>query len=509
MKPANNGIVKNSVLNAAAGMALLLTGFASSVVVARLLGPEANGTIAFALWMVATGSLIAELGTGISMLRILPQLAARGYDGDARRGFAAFLAWPVATATLWLATAAVLWLHLAGPSHGFASTPEIALLTGILFIVQSLGSFAKNYLIGEQQLGLFFRVSTVSAVAQLAGVATGAWFWGVPGAIAGYAIGQIPLFITTLGVLRARPDSCGLSPKQVASTSFLVVAEFVVAAIFLMRPEIVFLQEFRNAETVGYYAVAMSLNNLALQLPIQLTGSLVPFYASHAEQNGTLPAEIFHTVVRNFAYLALPMSFGLAAIAEPLVTGIYGSAYREAGIIVTIMALGVPGTVFLQLCTQYAFAIDRQKLRLLTTTFGGVLLTAGLAVTVPFFGGEGAAVTRNLVLIAMSVFIFRRIRISGGSRKNALRILRIMASALVTALAALACTRLVPGVPGVLLGILAGAALYIPALRLTHAVDPVDRVTLAGLSSRVPPRLKPLFLQMLELAAPVGKMETP
>lgn len=503
MKPVNNGIVKNSVLNAAAGMALLLTGFASSVVVARMLGPEASGTIAFALWMVTTGALIAELGTGISMLRILPQLVARGYDGPSRRGFAAFLGWPVVAATFTLATFAVLWLHFEGASHGFAATPAIVLLTGLLFVSQSLGAFAKNYLIGEQQLALFFRVSTVSAVFQIVGVGLGAWYWGIPGALAGYALGQLPLFLTTAAILRATPDSCGLSPRQVASTSFLVVIEFAVTAIFLTRPEIVFLQEFRNAETVGYYAVAGSLTNLALQLPIQLTGSLVPFYASHSERNGELPSEIFHTIVRNFAYLALPMSFGLAAVAGPLITGIYGPAFRDAGIMVTILALGVPGAVFLQLCTQFAFAIDRQDIRLLTATVGGGVMVVGLLIAVPFLGGEGAAIVRNLVFIFMGAFILRRLRLSGQSSGIVWRIARIMTAALVTAAAAFAATLLVPGIAGVIIGVAAGALAYVPALRLMSAIDPVDRATLAALVTRVPVRLRPLYLRILDIAAPI------
>lgn len=40
-------IMANSVLNAAAGLTLLATGFACSIIAARLLGPEANGIIAF------------------------------------------------------------------------------------------------------------------------------------------------------------------------------------------------------------------------------------------------------------------------------------------------------------------------------------------------------------------------------------------------------------------------------------------------------------------------------
>ncbi len=502
MKPANSGIVKNSVLNAAAGLALLLTGFVSSVVVARLLGPEANGMIAFSLWVVVTGSLIAELGTGISMLRILPQLAARGYDGKARRGFSSFLAWPVAAATLWLAVAATVWLFYKGPDHGLPSTPLIALLTGGLFIVQSLGSFAKNYLIGEQQLGFFFRVSAVSAILQVAGVGIGAWYWGVEGALAGYALGQIPLFLTTLNVLRSRPDSCGMQPRQIASTSFLIVIEFIVAAVFLTRPEIVFLQEFRTSEAVGYYAVATSLANLALQLPMQLTGSLVPYYAAHSEKNGSLSSDLLVTVIRNFAYLTLPMGFGLAAVAEPLVTSIYGPAYREAGIMVTILAAGVPAAVFLQLCTQYVFSMDRQDIRLRTTVVGAIVMAIGLFATVPFLGGEGAAVMRNLTLIAMGAFILRYIPKTGQSSGIVLRILRIAAAALVTAALAYAATRLLPGIAGVVVGIIAGALGYVPALRIMRAIDPVDRSTLAGLAARVPHRLRPLYIRLINIAAP-------
>ena len=510
MKPANSGIVKNSVLNAAAGLALLLTGFVSSVIVARLLGPEANGTMAFSLWMVTTGSLIAELGTGISMLRILPQLAARGHDGRARRSFAAFLGWPVTAATLWLATAAVVWLHYEGQDHGLATTPGIALLTGGLFIVQSLGSFGRNYLIGEQQLGIFFKVSTVSAVLQVIGVGFGAWYWGIAGALVGYALGQIPLFLTTMTVLRARPDSCGMAPKQIASTSFLIVVEFIVTAIFLTRPEIVFLQEFTTSETVGFYAVAISLTNLALALPIQLTGSLVPYYASHSEKNGSLSSALLVTVMRNFAYLTLPMSFGLAAVAEPLVTSLYGPAYREAGIIVTIMALGVPAAVFLQLCTQYIFAMDRQDIRLMTTVVGAAAMSVGLLATVPFLGGEGAAAIRDLTLVVMGAFIMRYIKMPDQSGGIALRIVRIAAAAAVTGAVAYAATRMVSGVGGVVLGIAAGALVYIPALRLMRAVDPVDRATLAGLSVRVPGRFRSLYIRLLDIAAPVRtKVETP
>ena len=62
-------IMANSVLNAAAGLTLLATGFVCSIIAARLLGPEANGIIAFSLWLTTTGALIAELKEELQKLR--------------------------------------------------------------------------------------------------------------------------------------------------------------------------------------------------------------------------------------------------------------------------------------------------------------------------------------------------------------------------------------------------------------------------------------------------------
>ena len=503
MQAANNGIVKNSALNAAAGMAVLVTGFISAVIVARLLGPEANGAIAFSLWLVTTGSLVAELGTGVSLLRLLPQLAARGHDHAARRRFAAYLAWPVVLSTLILAAGYAIIAMRSGQMQWLDATPEIVAVTGILFVIQSIGSFSKNYLIGEQRLSDFFKLSTISAILQLLTVSVGAWYYGVIGALFGYAAGQITLFGSTLAILRSRPDSCGLGMRQVASSSAIVIVELFVSAIFLTRPEILFLQQFQTVEAVGYYAVALSLANLALQLPIQLMGSLLPYYASHLEKNdGVLPAGIFQTVVRNFAYLTLPMSFGLAAVAEPLVTSIYGPAFRNSGIIVAILALGAPANVFLQLCTQYIFSIDRPGIKLNTAVLGAIAMVAGLLLVVPHYGGEGAAIARNIVLVGMCIYMMRFIKLSGKSHSIAKSLLRVILASLVVALVAFAMCQSVEGIIGVALGIIAGAAVYAPALRIFKAIDPSDMALLRATGEKIPAKLRPLYTLILNMAAP-------
>lgn len=502
-RPAGNAggpIMRNSALNAVAGMATLVTGFVSAVIVARLLGPEANGTVAFAIWLAMTGSLVAELGTGISLLRILPQLRLRGFGDQARLRFAAWLAWPVTLTTLAIAAVYGLVIWYSGGAEWAGSAHGIVVITAILFIVQSVGSFSKNYLIGEQRLESFLKLSSLGALLQLVVIAIATWFWGISGALIGYLAGQILLFASTLKVLARRPDSCGINVRQFIGSSTIVIIEFAVTAIFLNRPEILFLQQLHSVETIGYYAVALSLANLALQLPIQLTGSMMPYYASHLEANGgTLPEGIFEGAVRNFAFLTLPMSFGLAAIAKPLVTGIYGEAFEASGPIVAILALGTPAAVFLQLCSQYVFSIDKPIIRLHTAIGGALIMGLGCLAAIPFFGAEGAAFARFVSFLAMCVYIVRHMELPHSLMPVYGALLRIGAASALTGLAAFAAVETVPGLAGVALGIVAGVVVYIPALRLMRAVSAADSEKLASKAGRLPPIAGAILNQMLKL----------
>lgn len=505
INPANAGgpIMRNSALNAAAGMAMLLTGFASSVVIARLLGPEANGAIAFAVWLATTGGLVAELGTGVSLLRLLPQLRVLGYSEEARRGFGSWLARAVTLTTLMMAIAYGLFIWAAEDAHWLASAPQITAITGVLFIVQSIGSFSKNFLIGEQRLGTFFRISVVSAIMQLSVVAVGAYFFGITGAILGYLAGQLGLFGHTLKLLSNRPQNCGIDLRGLINSSSIIIAEFIVTAIFLNRPEILFLQQLSDVETVGYYAIAISLANLALQLPIQLSGSLMPYMASHrTASGGELPAGIFATVVRNFSFLAMPMSFGLAAVAQPLVVGIYGKAFATSGVIVAILSLGAPANIFLQLCTQYVFTMDRPAIRLKVAIAGAIFLAAGSLAVIPYFGGEGAAIARNIVFVGMCTYMFISMKPADSTVSIFLPVLRISLAAAVTGLCAFAISQTIAGLGGVALAILAGMIVYIPALRICGATTAADGELLNTLSDKAPAKLRPLVETILRLAVP-------
>ncbi|TWD48008.1 O-antigen/teichoic acid export membrane protein [Agrobacterium vitis] len=487
----NKGIVANSAFNAAAGLTLLATGFLCSIFIARMLGPEANGVVAFSVWLASTAALVAELGTGILLLRLLPRLRAEGYSEQDRKGFAAYLLWPVVGSTLLLLALYFLFFWVAEAEHWAKTSPVVLIITGILFVTQSIGMFTKNYLVGEQRVDIFFRMTLTAGLLQLAGVVVGGLVWGMSGALAGYVLAYVSQFLFALGLLRSRVKTCGIGPRYLAGSSFILSLEFMVDSIFLNRIELFFLQRYQGVETVGYYAVAFSLANLALQLPIQLSGSLVPYYSEHLqrEPSGRLPVAMFSSVVRSLAYFTLPMSFGLAAISHRLVTMVFGDAFAPSASVLSILALSVPLVVACQVGTQYMFAIDKIRERLFVGLGCAVIMLGGDVILIPTYAGEGAAFVRILVFLVMSIVMLRWMNFEGSLTPLGISLIKVAVASGLCAAAAFAVLQALSGLAGLLLAILAAVFAYLLALKLLRVVPMGDVAVMSRLSSRLPRRL--------------------
>jgi O-antigen/teichoic acid export membrane protein len=497
-------IMANSALNAAAGLTLLATGFACSIIAARLLGPEANGIIAFSLWLTTTGALVAELGTGITLLRILPQLKVQGYSTEERRGFAAYLLHPTILSTLILLAGYSAYYWEAERMHWANDASSVIVITGAFFVLQSLGAYSKNYLVGEQQLGAFFRMTLTSSVLQLATVLFGAIFFGVSGALAGYAIGQLPMFVSSLKIAVARRNDCGVGLKYLVRSSLILSAEFINSSIFLNRIELVFLQHYWGIQAVGFYAVGLSLANLALQLPVQLSGSLLPYYSEqmHSQASGKLPVHVFEGVARAISYITLPMSFGLAAIAPELVVTIFGKPFGPSGGMVALLSLTAAPYVFMQICTQYLYSIDRIRERTIIGGVASAIMVVGCFIAVPLYGGEGAALVRLLAFTAMCVLMVRRMEFEGSMHSMFISLAKVTGASALCAAAAYGFVHVLPGIPGLASAIIAGILVYGLALRLLNAVPPEDIAVLQQIAARLPRRAHPIAVHALAWLAP-------
>jgi O-antigen/teichoic acid export membrane protein/pimeloyl-ACP methyl ester carboxylesterase len=500
----SKGIIANSVMNGAAGMLLLLTGFISSIITARLLGPEANGIVAFSLWLVVTGASIAELGSSITLSKTLPQLQAEGFDARRRRGFASLLVTVMLCSTFVLLGLYALFFLTSEELHWAETAPTVAYVTAALFFIQAIGSFVKFYLIGERRLGDFFKLATAVCVLQLIGVAGGAVLYGVEGVLVGYLLGQLVFFVATLPILFTRRDRCGIPLKHLAASSAVLSAQFVIDSIFLNRLEILFLQQFWSVEMVGYYAVGLSIANIALQLPIQMTGSLLPYYSErrHNSDDRTLPVEVFSAVTRSMAYIILPMSFGLAAISGELVRAVFGEAFSRSGTVVALLALAAPAYTFMQTLSLYLLSMDRARDRLRVSVVGGLVMTVGCVAVVPLFAAEGAALVRIGVFVVMCVIMVRQTGFGNQLSGLYVNVSKTLAASAFCACIAIATLHFINGSVGLLLAIAAAGAGYVIALKILNAIPREDAEVMLSIVGKMPAALRGPAKKAVEFVVP-------
>lgn len=483
----SGGLVRTSIFNAAAGLTMLVTGFICSIITARLLGPEANGIVAFAFWLTTTGMLVAGFGSDVLLPRMLPQLQQQGYDAGQRRAFTAYVAQFIIFAII-IVLAIYVILGLETDDSRATGTNAIAVVTGLLFVLQTIGTMAVSYLIGEQRPDIFFRLTIVASILQLVVTIVGALTYGAAGALAGYVASYAVLFLYAIRILAVRPSACGVKTSVIMKAALTISLGTIIESVFLNRVELAFLQHFDDIHTVGFYAVGLTLANLALQLPVQLSGSLVPYYTQLAHERGCtrLPVHLFENVIRIMAYFTLPMGFGLAAISTEVVTDVFGQEFAPAGTIVALLALSAPISVFNQVGTKYIYAIGKERARLRIGIYGSVTISLACLLLVPTYGGEGAAAARILMLLLIGVMMARVMDFEGSLRNMTLSLAKLVTAAATCAAVAYVTVRLIDGLVGTGVAILSAALIYFVMLRLTMAVPKADADRLVNLARRLP-----------------------
>ncbi|MGY2051388.1 lipopolysaccharide biosynthesis protein [Methylobacterium sp. JK268] len=499
---------RNSVFGTLAGLATALGSFLGMVVVARLLGPDGTGTVAYALWILTLAVTFWDLGIHQSLCRFLPDLTARG-EGTEADALAAWLLRP----TLGLAAAGTGLFVLLGsgdpsgaPAGGTASAGWGGTWSAIaaVFLLQFLASFGIGRLKGLQRFDWAAACTAAGLPLQLAAVALGAWFAGADGAIAGYGAASLLPLAACAGALR--PGAARLD--RVLRTRVIRYALYswgaaLTAAIVWSRLEIFFLQRYCGSEAVALFTIGFTFSNLAAQGPVLLTGGLLPYFAeNYGQQRRDRIASAYATATRLLAFLLFPACLGLAAILPVLLPLVYGAAYAAAVPVAAILVVGAVAGATGAVGSQMIYAHERSDFIFASGLVGAALTVAAGFLIVPRFGMMGAALARMAihgVMVGIGAwFITRRF-----GYPLPLRALgRLLLAALLSAAAAGAVIRAAPVPAALPAAIAAGILAYALAVRLLHALPPDDTARLSALASRLPGRARGPLCNLIGLLSP-------
>jgi O-antigen/teichoic acid export membrane protein len=485
-----SGFARNSVYASVTGLSITLGNFLSSILVARLLGVEGTGVVAYMIWLVATVVVVADLGITICLSRYLPELRACGHEPTAD-SLAAFLIWPFAISGI-VAPLILVPLSaflIADPAIGKAG-PSATLwgLVGLCCITQSFASFGIAYLQGMQQFQRAALLSVLSLLVLLVSVSIGCLAVGPIGALCGYSASNLVLAITCVGVVRRdRRVTPALKARVLKYARYNWATAIVVAFVF-SRLELFFLDQFQGSKAVALFSVGLTLSSLATQGPLLLTRGAFYYFAEQlGRADDVRVREAFVTGTRLIAFLIFPACLGAAGIMPRLLPLIYGPSFIEAvpaaSILVCTAGLVAAGTMI----SNLLLARERNSFILWNGVIGALVATVFGITIIPIFGVLGAAYGRAIIQSALSCsgmwYVARVLRIPIPFDGLA----RLLAAALLCALVARMCIVSLTG-PAVLpLSILAGCISYMLGVRLLKALPNSDIDRLLMWSRALPP----------------------
>ncbi len=398
------GLRGDVLLMAGAKLCVLVLGAATTVILARSLGPVGRGSLAsvYALTMV-----LLQLGTcGIASAN--PYFAAREPEVRAR----------IVGNSLWLAgilgpamAAIGIAVKLLAPG-AFTDVGWPELCVGMLALPVLLGSlFLQSVLLAEGRMILYNGVEVAVALLTVLLLATVLPLVG-GGVLAAlvFLLGPhiVALCVYVVGMRRHGRVLRGLD-IQLARRMIGYGARaylLTLTAYLLLRVDMLLVNGIQGPRAAGQYAVAVAFADALYLLPISVSVNLFARLAS-----GSADRELSLSVFQLVAVGYLVVCALAAPLAGPLITLMFGNAFHPA---VALFLWLLPGAYFLGALNviAYHFAAHGMPRELLLVWVPGLLINLVLDITLlPRHGTYIASLASSVayaVVFVLHVRLFAR-----------------------------------------------------------------------------------------------------
>nr|WP_281373620.1 oligosaccharide flippase family protein [Haloechinothrix aidingensis] len=360
--------------------------FLALVVVARVLGPETFGRVAFAQVIVL---YLTALGDGGITLWSQREIVRR--PGELSRIVAQTLAAQVALAVAAMGTLAVIALVAplpAGTSVLIVAAAPVALAQALstVYALQALEWMRAAALVKvvTQAVAACAAVGVVLLTRQPVWVIMTMWMGQLAGAVLALAI------LVWRGGLRAElPSTAGVRATLAAG---LPILGSLALIHYSQMMDTVVLGLLRSSYEVGIYAAAARLMLVAAVAALVITNASYPeMVRRHADGEGRLGEFSGRALA-----LTLRASIAAALLTTVLAPGIirllYDAGYADSGAVLRILAWLFPALCFSSLAGQVLMAAGRRALLLRGVATGSAFATVAVPLGAMSAGGVGTAV---------------------------------------------------------------------------------------------------------------------
>lgn len=334
-----NLLARSLTLNVGGRVLSLVTGFTTSVLLARLLGPADRGLLALML----SASTVALAVTAIGQPLAVTYFASRK-DADSPAIIGNVFVQAAVLSIVLLPLTALFKTQIAdavGEGHGGTTWVLAAALVPITFLDWT----TSNQLLGMLRFGFYNGLKFLAgigyaiAIVLLLAVA----HLGVAGGLIATALASV---ITVLGCVRpilgrARPKV----DRTLMARMLRYGSRVQVGVIFQMvnyRLDVIIMQFFRPLTEVGYYVAAQTVAEFVITIATAFQSSLLPL-VSHFEGDARQD-QVTADSLRHHGILAGAAVLANAVVGTAIIYFAYGPKYHPA---VLPMLVLLPGVWFL------------------------------------------------------------------------------------------------------------------------------------------------------------------
>ncbi len=383
-----------------------------SILVARYLGPEKFGTLSYAACLVGIFSPLAALGLSGIVVR---DLVRKKHDVEKTLGSSFVLQFIGASVVTVLSIVTVLYLRPGKPivqlvvaiaafRNVFAAFQVIDYWFQSIVVSHhvAIGRVIATVMVAAIKLMLvWYRASlTMFAIATALETVFGVVFlWYA------YRLNGQSLFHWKFS--RARAKELLWESWPLTATGFAIVIQAYIDQVML--------GQMLGDASVGQYSVAMKLIAAIAFLPIIMQKSWAPSVTAAKEQSeeaySKRLSQLYQLMFGIFLLQGVPVFF----LASPLVFYLYGPAYAQAGVLLSLLA-------FRLFFTNYGYArtvfITNEALfrhSMITAIAGTIVNVVANYFLIPHFGAEGAILA---TILSFTVTTFVLDAIAPSTRSN-------------------------------------------------------------------------------------------
>jgi len=224
------------------------------------------------------------------------------------------------------------------------------------------------------------------------------------------ALGGGSLFNAIFSFLMVKRQGIGVSfvfSKKLLKIFSLMAAPFALAGIFTKvysYIDSVLLSYLVNTKEVGYYSIPNKVAFAFQFIPMAFAAALYPAMSRFYSQDKAALRRVFEKGLLYLAMLALPLSFGAAAVGKIFILGVYGAEYAPSILPFQILLASV---IFAFLDFPIGALLNASNRQSAQTGAMGITMASNVIMNlflIPRFGVVGAAISAlasNIILFVI------------------------------------------------------------------------------------------------------------